>query len=121
MYSYRLKRAVPLLTETEFAPIERSLQSHFGQIKRYLEEHPGFSIGEARANCCADAMESYERVSGVRLAHPDQLYWVRMSLYGAPCPTCGRPFRTPRAKLCAACGFELAEGEVAGPLRANET
>ncbi len=62
------------------------------------------------------ALDAYEQITGVRLDHPDQLYVVRLSDYGRPCPECAKPFRTPRAKFCAECGFQLPDGEVAGPV-----
>jgi hypothetical protein len=104
-----------MLSEEEFAPINKALQSRIERIKEYRRTHPRSSLAEAGQNCCDDALDRYEKISGIRLAHPDELYWVQLSRYGRPCPNCEKPFRTPRAKLCVECGFELPEGQVAGP------
>ena len=52
----------------------------------------------------AEALDLYERVTGYREVNPLALWHHRRSLYGPPCATCGKPLRTPAAKLCAACG-----------------
>lgn len=114
LYSYKLRRWVPLLTDEEFEPIALSVGSMIERIKRYMKDQRS-SLTEARLRCCDDLLAYYEDLSGVRLAHPDELFAVRLSYYGRICPSCSKLFRTPRAKLCAECGFELPEGELAGP------
>ena len=116
MYSYRLGRRVALLTDDEYEQVAVHLASRIGDIMKYKKEH-GCSIEEAkeRAYDGQKAMDAYEAITGVRLDHPDQLFAMSLSNYGRPCPSCSKPFRTPRAKLCAACGFRLPQDEVAGP------
>ena len=114
LYSYKLKREVPLLTDEEYEPINRALRDGHRQILVYRRKH-GCSVEEAKIGARQGALELYERVTGWRLERPDMLYHVKLSAYGRPCPECGNPFRTPRAKLCAECGYELPPGETAGP------
>lgn len=59
--------------------------------------------GRLRAHY-AEALDAYERMAGVREEDPRVLWHHRTALYGPPCAACGKPLRTPRAKLCAACG-----------------
>ncbi|HEX8901453.1 hypothetical protein [Vitreimonas sp.] len=113
-YSWKLKRTLPMLSDEEFAPIHSALQNRIERMKEYCRTHARASLAEAAQHCCDDALDYYEKISGVRLAHPDQLDWVRLSQYGRLCPSCEKPLRTPRAKLCVACGFELPEGQIAG-------
>ena len=113
-YSWKLKRRLPMLSDAEFAPINKALQNRIERIKEYRRTHPHSSLTEAGQHCCDDALDHYEKISGIKLAHPDELYWVQLSRYGRPCPNCEKPFRTPRAKLCVECGFELPEGQLAG-------
>src|SRR5262245_26812465 len=114
LYSFKFRRELPLLSEEEFQPIAKLLRNRVEDIKQYRTEH-GAALDEARRHSSNDALDYYEKLTGIRLSHPDELYWVRLSRYGRGCPKCGKPFRTPRAKLCAECGLELREGEVAGP------
>lgn len=114
LYSFKLKREVPLLTDEEYRPIGEALSDRLKEIKEYRGQKGG-SIAEAAQNASNEALDLYEHLTGVRLSHPDELYSVELSRYGRPCPQCSRPFRTPIAKFCAECGFELPPGEVAGP------
>jgi hypothetical protein len=46
----------------------------------------------------------YELFTGVADEHPNAVWHHRAALYGPPCPACGKPFRTPQSRQCAACG-----------------
>jgi hypothetical protein len=113
LYSFKLKRELPLLSDEEYHPIEQALTNRIKGIKEYRLQHR-VSLEEAKRNSCDDALDYYERLTGVRLSNADELYWIRLSRYGRICPQCGKPFRTPKAKLCVECGLELPQGEIAG-------
>lgn len=117
-YSYKLRREVPLLSDQEWKIIGAHFDNYIQAIKTYRELH-GCSLDEARDRNPQGqaALAAYEALTGVRLDHPEQLYALPLSKYGRPCPSCSRPFRTPRARMCAECGYQLPEGEVAGPLQ----
>lgn len=116
-YAFQLRRVVPLLTEKEWPEIAVLLKDRIEWIKECRRE-THCSIAEARQHepVGQGALRRYEELTGCALEHPDELWAVRMSEYGALCPTCGKPFRTPKAKMCAECGYALPEGRVAGPL-----
>ncbi len=120
-YSYRLGREVPLLSDEEYEPIGAHLENYSDAIMEYLRIQ-GCSITEARNRnpCRQKALADYEELTGVKLEHPEQIYALALSHYGRPCPNCAKPFRTPQARMCAECGHQLPEGEVAGPLTAEE-
>jgi hypothetical protein len=49
------------------------------------------------------ALVEYNRLSGYLETNPRAIWHHRLSLYGPPCRACGRPLRTPKAKLCGSC------------------
>jgi hypothetical protein len=114
LYSFKLKRELPLLSDEEYHPIGQALADRIKGIKEYRLQH-GVPLEEAKQHSCDDALDYYWHLTGVRLSDADELYWVRLSRYGRICPQCGKPVRTPRAKLCMECGFELPQGKIAGP------
>jgi hypothetical protein len=50
------------------------------------------------------ALVRYNKITGFDETNPNAIWHHRLSLFGPPCRTCGKPFRTPRAKLCVVCG-----------------
>ena len=53
----------------------------------------------------AAALAEYNRLTGLGETNINAAMHHRVALYGAPCARCGKPFRTPRAAFCAACGY----------------
>ncbi|HYR32931.1 MAG TPA: hypothetical protein VEQ87_01445 [Burkholderiales bacterium] len=50
------------------------------------------------------ALAKYQALTGYRETDANALSHHRAALYGPPCTKCGKPLRTPRASVCAACG-----------------
>jgi len=48
-------------------------------------------------------LREYRRITGFPETYPMALHHHRIAHYGPPCEWCGRPLRTPDAKLCGSC------------------
>jgi hypothetical protein len=94
LYSFKLKRELPLLSDDEYHPIEQALTNRIKGIKDYRQQHR-VSLKEAKRRSCDDALDYYERLTGVRLSDPDELYWVRLSRYGRICRNVESRFELP--------------------------
>ena len=46
----------------------------------------------------------YKEITGFEEAEPNAIMHHRIAQYGPPCENCGKPYRTPLASFCAACG-----------------
>ena len=64
----------------------------------------GDAILDALDKLDQKVLDTYFQLTGWRETNVCAVWHHRVSLYGPPCQDCGKPLRTPRAKLCAACG-----------------
>ncbi len=116
VYSYRLRQEVFFLNEEEHEILGKALNGiGMTEFEIYMKGYGG-PFKPPQGSYTKQAMDIYERITGERLSEPYMLLHVRQSSYGSLCPSCNKPFRTPRAKLCAECGYQLPEGKLAGPL-----
>lgn len=87
LWCWRCKREVPMLDSVEFSEVP----SKQDLTKRNFKERFANSLAE------------YERITGFKETNLNALYHHELSLYGPPCKRCGKPLRTPKAKLCGSC------------------
>jgi hypothetical protein len=64
---------------------------------------PYFCIRAPKAafesECLALFCAKYEHITGLHEENPNAIYHHVLSMYGPPCANCGKPLRTPRAKM----------------------
>lgn len=95
-----------MLDDAEWGQLHPLLSGFISNIKRYREYH-GASIEEATKNTNADpALQRYFELIGFRETNINALWHHRISLYGDPCPHCGKPLRTLVANKCVECGWQ---------------
>jgi hypothetical protein len=91
-----------MLDDAEWAEMEPLLKSYVARIRAYRKT---VSPEQAhRQGFDMPALELYYQLTGLREANVMNLWHHRLSLYGPPCLECGKPLRTPVARICAACG-----------------
>jgi hypothetical protein len=103
-YCWRCKMDIPMLDEGEWEQVSALIGNSAGPAP--TADSPVPAIGKATARG-AKALDRYFEITGFRETNPNALWHHRLSLYGAPCAACGKPLRTPKAKLCAECGAEV--------------
>jgi DNA-directed RNA polymerase subunit RPC12/RpoP len=93
LWCWRCKAEVPMLDEAEYE------KAHllYGKAFRYRER----KTYEERFK---ELLDYYREVTGVSETNPNAIMHHRIAQYGEPCEKCGKPYRTPRASFCAACG-----------------
>jgi hypothetical protein len=51
-------------------------------------------------------LDYYKEVTGWDETEPNAIMHHRIAQYGPACEKCGKPYRTPQASFCAACGHK---------------
>jgi hypothetical protein len=85
-----------MLDEQEWKEVFPGLE----QIRRHRAAH-GSSLTEAKDAVYGNgALKRYFQITGFHETNVNALWHHRLSLYAPPCNVCGKPLRTPRAKMC---------------------
>jgi hypothetical protein len=69
----------------------------------------GFETGKCnmtRLERFKDLLEYYKELTDYEETEPNAIMHHRIELYGPPCENCSKPYRTPKASFCAACGHK---------------
>lgn len=96
-----------MLDESEFAAVVNLFPGVETAYREYAERHdlavePAGAQKILREGCSA-MLAAYEMLTGLAESDPNAVFHHRISLYGLPCPKCGKPFRTPKAHACFEC------------------
>jgi hypothetical protein len=109
LYCWRCKADASMLEAHEWQQIAPFLRDALAEIKdRRVTQRISPADAKARGYG-TQALERYFQLTGFRETNVDALWHHRLALFGPPCRTCGKPLRTPRAKLCAECGATVSE------------
>lgn len=94
LWCWRCKIEVPMLDDEEFKRASSLRWTGTGDLW-------GRQFGKV--------LREYERITGFRETNINAFFHHAVSLYGPPCPNCGKPLRTPKARLCGFCMHRVAE------------
>jgi len=94
---------MPMLDEQEFAEIAPLFQAGVRSVKDYRKETVAALKDAPFAERYAPLLTRYMEMTGYSETNPNAVMHHRLSLYGPPCSKCGKPLRTPTAKLCGSC------------------
>jgi len=83
-----------MLDEEEFA-IARNL---------YERGFHNYKVVRSRELVFKELLDYYKNTTGFDETEPNAIIHHRRAQYGPICEKCGKPYRTPRASFCAACG-----------------
>ena len=95
LWCWRCKRDMPMLDADEFKVVLSKFDPN--EVRKF---------GEKRFQ--GPMLDEYERITGFAETNINALYHHRLSLYGPPCSKCGKPLRSPMAKICASCWEPVA-------------
>jgi hypothetical protein len=94
---------MPMLDEEEFAEISRLYSDAVRRTKEYRERYEVSLKDVPTEKYHRPMLDCYELLTGMKETNPNAVLHHRISLYGPPCKRCGKPLRTPKAKLCGGC------------------
>jgi hypothetical protein len=91
MWCWRCKQEMPMLDEAEY----KTAYELYGKAFRT----PGNMQEKFK-----ELLTYYKEVTGFEATVPNAIMHHGIAQYGPPCEKCGKPYRTPLASFCAACG-----------------
>lgn len=94
LWCWRCKMEVPMLDDDEYLIAYNLYREAFDVNKSGIPLKQRFK----------PLLEYYKEVSGFEETIPNAIMHHKISMYGPPCEKCGKPYRTPKASFCAACG-----------------
>ena len=103
LWCWRCKIEMPMLDEQEFAEIASLHRQGFQSVKVFRAETGAPLERVPLAKHFEAMLARYEQMTGHKETNPNAVWRHRLSLYGPPCGHCGRPLRSPQAKLCGSC------------------
>ncbi|MEO8146979.1 MAG: hypothetical protein ABI723_05040 [Bacteroidia bacterium] len=94
LWCWRCKMEIPMLDEAEYEQARLYYSEEFKNLKHNRQER------------FKKILDYYFEITGFEETEPNAIMHHRISIYGPPCENCGKPYRTPQASFCAACGHK---------------
>ncbi len=98
LWCWRCQMEIPMLDKGEFVIASSLYSKVFKSFKETGKLNPDREIA------FKELLDYYYKVTGFKETNYNAIMHHCISMYGPPCEKCGKPYRTPKAKLCAACG-----------------
>jgi len=96
LWCWRCKMEVPMLNTEEYLIASKLYRSGFEKGKCNM----------TRAQRFKDLLDYHHELTGIKVNNPNAIMHHHVDLYGPPCENCSKPYRTPKAAFCAACGHK---------------
>jgi len=109
LWCWRCKTEMPMLDEEEFAEMWRLYGEGMDATKEFRRKWGLPLEGMQRELRFKPLLDRYEELTGIKETNPSAVMHHRLALYGPPCKRCGKPLRSPQAKLCGACMLRVGE------------
>ena len=93
-----------MLDEDEYAEATRLYSQCMDATKEFRERWHVPLEGASIDDRFRPIRDWYAELTGVLNCHQNAIMHHRLSMFGDPCRVCGKPLRSPRAKICAGCG-----------------
>ncbi|RKN78522.1 hypothetical protein [Ulvibacterium marinum] len=97
LWCWRCKMTVPMLDKDEFEIAKKLYNQGF--------KTNGINIKER----FKPLLDYYTGLTGFDETVPNAIMHHAIHQYGPPCGKCGKPYRTPKASYCPACGNKRKE------------
>ena len=96
-----------MLDESEYAAIAGLHRECVFGIKAFRQKWGSPLESISMEERFRPVLHCYERMTGMKETNVNAILHHRLSKYGPPCERCGKPLRTPQAKLCGTCMFPV--------------
>ena len=103
LWCWRCKCDMPMLDEQEYAEVTALFRGGMRNLKNARAETEEALKSVPLSEHFGAMLKRYEAITGFRETNPNAVMHHRLSLYGPLCERCGKPLRTPKAKLCGSC------------------
>jgi len=108
LWCWRCRIEMPMLDEAEFAEVAKLHSEAVRGVKQFRESTGSDLRHPTISDLFRPVREKYEQLTGMKEIDENAIMHHRIAIYGPPCGRCGKPLRTPMAKLCANCGLPVS-------------